>query len=58
MRACPPPRIVLSVHNRQAIVRDVEAAVFVDGVCVGRAGDVEGPDTDERVVLQGYQAGD
>jgi hypothetical protein len=52
------PGVLLAVDHGQPRVGDGEAAVLVDGVGVGRRGDVEGVDADDTLVLQGVGAGD
>ena len=42
MGRCSPPWILFPVYDRETVIRDVVSAVFVDGVDVGRGGDVEG----------------
>ena len=42
VRRCSAPGILLAVYDRETVVRDMVAAVLVDGVDVGRGGDVEG----------------
>lgn len=57
MRARFPPRILFTVDDREAIICDVEPAVFIDGGGVRRGGDVEGEAADEGVVVESQQAG-
>ena len=42
VRRCSPPRILFPVYDGEPVVRDMVSAVLVDGVDVGRGGDVEG----------------
>lgn len=58
MRRSFLPRIPLSVHYRQARVRDVVAPVVVDRVDVGWCCDVKGLAADDGVVVERNEAGD
>lgn len=58
MRARSPPRILLPVHNRQAVIRDVEASVLINRSRVRRTGDVERALADQGVVFECQKAGD
>ena len=49
------PRVLLSVDEGETRVGDAEAAPFVNGVGVGRGGDVEGVDADYALVLKGVR---
>lgn len=51
------PGIDLSVYESETGVRDPKATVLVDGVGVGRCGDVEGVDTDYGFPFQSVEAG-
>ncbi len=53
-----PPGVGLAADDGEAIVGDVVAAVFVDGVDVGRGGDAEGVFADEGFVGEVEEAGD
>ena len=46
MRARLPPWILLAINERQAVIRDIIAAVFIDSVGIRRRGDVESFSTD------------
>lgn len=58
MRRCGPPGVLITVDDGEARVRDVVAAVDVDGSGVRGGGDVEGEAADECGVWESDGAGD
>ena len=53
VRCGRPPWVLLAVDHGQAWVCDVEASVFINGLGIGRRGDIEAIDADYALIFQG-----
>lgn len=57
MRTRHPPRILLPIHKRQTIIRDIIAAILINSVRIRRSGDIKSFTTDNCRKGEIYEAG-